>query len=195
MNEPEGALRAIHGKSDHTRDDLIHFRCAKAAPNGHNERFVLRNAERAARGALIRTHEAKPYGRSGYDDLFGVLIILPRLGKADHDLIHALFQLARCETGLGVALVDERGDTKLRRLMKHRIADISAGADDDVRLELLDDPPARGSGFDKVRDKLDIVLNALGRERPAQIAYRHAADLVPFAGDKLHFHFAECADE
>jgi 2-oxoglutarate ferredoxin oxidoreductase subunit beta len=46
-------LRAVHGESDHARDGLVHFRCAETAPNGNDERFVLRDAERAARGENI----------------------------------------------------------------------------------------------------------------------------------------------
>ena len=147
MDEPERALLAVHGKSDHACDGLVHLRCAKTAPHGNDKRFVLRDAERAARGALIRTHEAKAHGRSGHDNLFGVLIVLPCLGKADHDLIHALFELARRETGRGIALMHDGGDAELCRLMQHRVADIPAGTDNDVRLKLLDNLPARGAGL------------------------------------------------
>lgn len=112
VDEPEGTPRAVHGESDHARDGLVHFRCAETAPNGNDERFVLRDTERAARGALIRAHEAETHGCAGHDDLFGVFIVLPRLGKADHDLIHALFQLACRKAGLGVALVHDGGDAQ-----------------------------------------------------------------------------------
>ena len=162
MDVAEGLGLAL--QLDETRDLLVHFPRAQAAPAGYDQLLILRKAELLARVVPLGVDKGLVHGHADGIDLGGVRVLLPALVEADQNAVHVLHDHAGGKTRHGVGLVHRGGDAQPRSLPQGREAGVAAGAQDHVRLKFLQDlthPPLCAG---ELRQGADVVDDGLGRQ-------------------------------
>ena len=115
--------------------------------------------------------------------------------EADEDAVDRAGEHLRRQAGHGVGLMHNGRDAELRRRLEHGVADIAAGADDDVGLEVLDDLARVLRRLPRVVQRAEVVRDLRRLEAAVDVRDLHGHDVVACARDKVGLHLAVGADE
>ena len=134
-------------------------------------------------------------GSSPSPSPFGVLVVVPAFGEADHDPRCSVCDHPGRQTGHGVGLVDGRGHAAFGSLLEHRVGGVAAGSDDDVGPELLEDPVGLFQRAVQIFQRDEIVPDAFRRQLALVIGDFQRFQPESLARDQLVFHSVLRADE
>ena len=114
--------------------------------------------------------------------------MLPALFKAHQDPIHVGDQHLRGETGDGVGLVDQSWHVQRSSRLQNRVADVAAGADGDVGLEVLHNLFRLSGGGEDVFQTFGVEFQALQIHLSGEAGDLDALEIIARAGNQLRFH-------
>ena len=170
-----------------------------AQASAHNEQMIFLRIQSVVLHPLQHHlggggHDIGPDRIAAHNDLIGrekPLHTLVRHADATGFLPHDLVG----EPGKTILLLDERRDAFAGCLPQQGSGSVSAYADGDIGLELVQDSAGLADALEHFERHLQVVHNVVQVELALQPQDRQAHNLVAGCGHLLHLHLTFCTDE
>ena len=148
--------------TEHVCRGFIERRCAEAAAERQHKRAIV-EIQRLAGGFALGLQNGNAHRVASEDAVIFAVEVLFRVLHGEHDALRVLCKRFSRHAGIGVLLVDDGGNAELLCGANDGAADVTAGADANIRLKRLDDALGLDRRGEQAEHGFDVAADVLRR--------------------------------